>query len=396
MKCPVCPANDIPDDSTTCPVCKTDLGPLQRVRQLHVAEYNEAVRLAEAGAVDLALRHALAALALSERFVPAIVLVGKLLWRKGHIRDALDRWEEAANLAPSEQDARDLLSFGRTFVKRERIHRVLRWSGIVLAAVFLGCLLPLAGAIYGGKRMDVLSSRVAGLEKMLEDQMQNDDLPGGAVQVPTQDTRPHIAEGLGASTQVDAVMKQIQALSDQQAAMSLQLEADIKETGALTAALVQMQDQGGVLSGRVDELIAKMRTLPDWQEAVSLELKEIAGNARAFRTSVMQLQAELAQQQSNVNASMSWARETVRIVVEAMRPQCMNELENGINDAENEVSRLKEQEACLRKRVDLMSYLRHRSVKSKLREVQIRLATLYAEWQEKVVPWLILKEQAAD
>ena len=82
----------------SCPVCKSDLSAVQHIRQLHAVEYNEAVRLAESNAVDLALRHSLASVALNGQFAPALTLTGELFWKKGMAADALKWWGEATLL----------------------------------------------------------------------------------------------------------------------------------------------------------------------------------------------------------------------------------------------------------------------------------------------------------
>ncbi|HYG57949.1 MAG TPA: hypothetical protein VD902_07780 [Symbiobacteriaceae bacterium] len=161
MDCPVCPRVDIPDDASVCPSCGVDLTPLLRVKELGAAEYNEALRLAEAGAADAAMGKAAAALALDHSLVPARVLLGKLLWNQGQARAALAQWQQAAGVAQADPEIRALVEAATHTVRRERLARV---AGPAAAALLVLVLAAVAFLPYRAfaNRLDGLAGQFGG------------------------------------------------------------------------------------------------------------------------------------------------------------------------------------------------------------------------------------------
>ena len=138
-KCPVCPRTDIPDDEQLCPSCDVDLIPIRRIHELGATHFNAALRLAKTGKIDAALERAAIAVGLNERCVAARTLLGKILWKKGQIREAVRQWKEAADIVPQDETLRQLL------VEAERRTRSRNTKRITM--VVIGVLL-LAGAVY--------------------------------------------------------------------------------------------------------------------------------------------------------------------------------------------------------------------------------------------------------
>ena len=110
INCPVCPTENIPDDIKTCPGCGTDLSPILRVRELSRAFYQEAIELANKGATDIAIQKVLSSLGLNEQQVDARILLGKLYWKKGQFREAINNWTYVTALSPENQAAKTLLA----------------------------------------------------------------------------------------------------------------------------------------------------------------------------------------------------------------------------------------------------------------------------------------------
>lgn len=140
LACPVCPVKDVPVTATSCPGCNTDLLPLHRVREWAAAQYNEALRLAEAGNHDQAISRAGAALAADPEFVPALKLLGQLLWDNGAPQAAMEQWSAARALAPEDADLRQVINDAERFLRNRRKKK----AGLVgLTAAGAGGLLSL-------------------------------------------------------------------------------------------------------------------------------------------------------------------------------------------------------------------------------------------------------------
>lgn len=139
MNCPVCPTQNIPNDATACPNCKTDLTPILRVKELADAEYNEALGLLENGAVDEAMRHAAAALSMNGDSVSARKLMGKLLVDSGQFSGARSQLQQAKRLAPADPEIASLLSEANHAAMRKKLQVVVMAVAflIFIAATFL-------------------------------------------------------------------------------------------------------------------------------------------------------------------------------------------------------------------------------------------------------------------
>ncbi|MDF2627221.1 MAG: hypothetical protein K0R39_1052 [Symbiobacteriaceae bacterium] len=159
MDCPVCPRVDIPADATVCPSCGVDLTPLRRATELGAAAYNEALRLAEAGASDAAMARAAVALTLDESLVPARVLLGKLLWNQGQCQAAQAQWQQAASRASEDAELRRLVDAAAVRLRRDRLARLVKPAGAALLALLLAAAiyLPYRAVLAG---LDQLTAKV--------------------------------------------------------------------------------------------------------------------------------------------------------------------------------------------------------------------------------------------
>jgi len=135
MNCPVCPANNIPDESDTCPGCGTDLSPLRRVRELSSALYQEAIDLANNGATDIAVQKTVSSLCLDEQQVEARVFLGKLHWKKRQFQEALDQWSRVTAASPENEAAKALMARAKQQLRNQSIRK---WAGLIILICFFG------------------------------------------------------------------------------------------------------------------------------------------------------------------------------------------------------------------------------------------------------------------
>jgi len=350
VKCPICPAEDIPDDSTTCPVCKADLGPLQRVRRLHIAEYETALQLFEQGDVNGALQHAESSLTLDDRYAPAAVLLGKILMRKGLLRDAISRWEEIAARDRGNQELRTLLREARIKMAKKRIESYLLplCSGFITLVVLAIVLIPLAKNWNKqreslGARLDTLENRWGPKDTRLDASPPN---------------RPHSAE------------------RDTGGARAREEKLNIfeRDLAAATDSIKAMSD---------DYLaIAKQQRLmePALREALGASL-DVKREIAALRDSMRFMHRE--------------ARAIMRAGLMLARPDNIDVLAAEISSAEKAISALREEAARLRSmnRVDKAALGR---VEKRLVSAERRLLDLRNEWNLRIEPWLRARSAIED
>jgi len=338
MKCPICPAEDIPDDSVECPVCKSDLTSLQRARQLHVAEYNEAVRLTEIGATDGALRHASASVALCSTFVPGLVLCGKLLRQKGARRAAMAAWEEAAQIAPDNDEIQTLIAAGRAATRR---HRALRVLGGCMVGIIFGLLVGmpwfLALRALQGQEDRITRTAERATEQSVAALAQAVDAEPEGAFVP----QPAIAE------EERLIIGELQTLLDEIREIHVQA----------TEPTVQ------------EALVEDMETL-------NLEIQAIADAIRE-----LQFSADTTEmQQRRLFHSMG-------AVISLLRPADMQVLKDDLLEAQTEVTSLTQEKGALEGRKDIVAVVRRRRYSRRLRDSHARLAELTTEWRGRIEPW---------
>ncbi|HYF96017.1 MAG TPA: hypothetical protein VD969_27710 [Symbiobacteriaceae bacterium] len=161
MDCPVCPRTEIPDDVAVCPSCGVDLTPLLRAKELGAAEYNEALRLVEVGATEVAIGKVAAALALDPSLVQARVLLGKLLWNRGQAQAAVTQWEQAASGAKEDPEIPRLLDAAARKLGRERLTR-LAVPAATLLVVLLLALTNFLSYRWFANRLDGMATQFGG------------------------------------------------------------------------------------------------------------------------------------------------------------------------------------------------------------------------------------------
>lgn len=405
MKCPVCPVSDIPDDSEVCPVCSTNLVPWQRVRNLHVAEYNEAVRLANAGAVDLALRHALAAVALDDRFVPAMILAGRIFWQKGQFADALARWQEAAQLAPENQELPELLAHGRHCLRRRKINHVLSLIAVTAAVALLAIVPPLTAMYDANQKTGALGARLASLERSLARR----EVPAGPATTdssasppttkPARETDP-VAD---VNRRLDGALARLQDLAGERAAEASKLGAYREQVQSMTGTLASLQQDLVQEHAAMATLSARTTaTLQGRIDSVQREFNQnllktttlITRSTASSQDGLDALRRDLNLQRSMMLTLIPWTRTTVRAMVDSLRPGRLDSLAQEISREEQALQRLQEQGELLRNSRNPFNAVKYRSVRTKIQESENRLATLRAEWRDKMEPWLRARDSA--
>jgi len=138
IECPVCllPV-DGTAETTACPNCKSDLGPIRRIRELSERYVNEALALAGRGEYDQALSALMSALQLGGESGRARLLLGKIHYHQGRCEQALVQWRHALAAEPDSEEVKSLI---RAAERRLRGRRLRTWA----AAVSLPALLAVA------------------------------------------------------------------------------------------------------------------------------------------------------------------------------------------------------------------------------------------------------------
>lgn len=141
IKCPVCPAHDIPEDSTTCPSCDADLTIIHRLREIAKAQYNESLQMAKVGAIDNAITKAIGALSANDHCTEARKLLGKLFWKKKQFCQAIDQWEQALAFTPEDEELKELLSSAKQKLRLQTLKKTFL-SAIILVVLLCIVFIP--------------------------------------------------------------------------------------------------------------------------------------------------------------------------------------------------------------------------------------------------------------
>jgi hypothetical protein len=367
MNCPICPAKDLPEDSSKCPVCGADLTPIQRIRQLYLAQFNEAKRLLDLGSWDAAMRHVCAALALRADFAPALVLLGRVLWKKGLEREALARWEEAMRMTPDDAELKVLLERSAAEVKsRERRSRFMRVGGWGVGGLaVLGTILLFAA--YVMPRLNALSAKVTVSRPA-------DTLTGQSNGIPTLLARMEEIEKLNArlsSAQQDLLQ---QMGSNAVATTAVRERIQTLETG-ITASVLATHNR---------------------MEAAEKAQVRDAGRLETMEREILALRSEVETARREAGTLQSWAAELARKTVDDLRPSRMDELEVRMAMAEADFQRWQSVEAGTRHYKTLADLIRHSRAQRRLHEAEAEVGALKKEWSVEIGPWIRLKAGLAE
>ena len=378
MKCPVCPAADVPADAKECPSCGTDLSPLVRLHQLAASQFNEALRLAQLGAVDAAITRTSAALSLDGQLAPARALLGKLLWRKGHNQEALGQWHEAAVLAPQDKEIQALIASAdlkvRLMARHRRISRIVFVATILLGIVLIG-VLPMWLTNSQTGRMVV---KVEELEKYrFTHSRSNEDLAAIESElVRTRQAQQQVSESL-------TIYQQTHRATDvDHGELAQQIAGNEKELQAANSSLTAESDRRkeaekltGQLSMRLDQLAAQLGQVRQQQE-------QSAAQASA---AIDQLHCDLRRERMESAARLEWLRNSMIPLFQSLRLANADELAARVRD----LSARKEELQRRREEYEKWNLVPFRLMfaRQDLTECEWELRACQAEYEAHVVPW---------
>ena len=393
MKCPVGHPGEIPDDALSCQICGVDLSSLQRVRQLHIAEFNEAARLAEFGAIDLALNHAMASLSWDNHYVPAITLVGKLLWQKKRFHEAIERWSQAASLSPEDKDIKNLIEDGRVYLKRRRLLHIFYASAATIIVGVAFVFLPLYALTNADKRISALSTAVSDINDQASSLWENQANISGRFENQMDEVSnfevsiDELRNEFNAETLKLAEKSQV--FSEEQAVILSRIESQAKVFLNIEANIEEFQNE---FKAQISMLNEKVGVLRDEQDTISAGMKSNIDDIGILAETVRNLERKLINQASNLEASFSRHHLAIAEIVEDLRPPHMNELEEKIIQTRKDLTEIKTLEESLRNSSDLTDMMKHLRARRDLREYNEKLQILKNEWEKYIVPWIRVKE----
>jgi len=396
MKCPAGHPGEIPDDALSCPICGVDLSALQRVRQLHIAEYNEAARLAEAGAVELALTHALASLSWDNHYVPAITLVGKLLWQKKRFHEAMERWRQAASISPGDKEVNSLIEHGRVFLKRRRLLHVFYASAAVLVMAVVFLFLPLYTFMSADKKISAMSMTVSNLSGQARTLSENQAMLSARIEDQTDGAHNFEASidelRHELKAEISKLSEKFLLVSEEQAIILSRIEAQAKGFRDFEVAIDVIRDE---LSSQASTLNKKADALSDEQAVISAGIKSNVDDIGVLTDTFSNLERKLINQTSTIEASVSKNRQAISRLIEGLRPPQMNGLEEEISQTRKHLAEVKKIEESLRHPSNPLAVFKHRRVKGELQELRDELQDLENIWQKDVAPWFRVKQKTA-
>lgn len=275
LKCPVCPVSDIPDNTSICPGCGTDVSPFRRVKELAKVHYNDAIRMVNEGAVDTAINRVMAALSIDDEFPEARKLLGKLFWRKKQFADAINQWQQLLAARPEDKEILELLTRAK---HKQRRKRMLKFT--VSAAVLAMFIFLLSTQIYVLLKVSTGQTKQP-VEIALETALQN----GGIVNQENQFI-DRVSSSQTSNSEQDAGLhnleRMIVEIQQKQAALAKDIEADrdaISETNqkieihqhniakSLSTMLELLRPKDiEILEGQIKALELRAEVLRGWEE----------------------------------------------------------------------------------------------------------------------------------
>lgn len=348
MKCPVCPFADIPEGVKRCPNCDTDLTAVLRANEVAVAEFNNAVVLAQAGALDAALLRAATAVSLDERFAPARTLLGKLLWRKGQFAEAVSQWEQTAAVDPGSRTIAELLRSSRTKMRR-RLALKAAAGVMALALIAAVAAMPFVSARSAAARIgDSVKAAMA----------ERGTAPGPA----------------------DAAYAQLAAsLSDATLKLSA-MDADLK---AMTAQLSE-REAAWREAGRSAEL--REQRLAEARETEHADFVR-ANSSSAAAMEDLRRELRLVREQSGAREQL--ARDSMLQILSLLRPADADRLSEQLEALARERDRLRVDEAgyANKARMYLLDRIRLERVRRRLAVCLRSIEECQAKYKATMAPW---------
>lgn len=371
LKCPVCPRTDVPDEAQQCPNCGTDLAPVRRVRDLCAAYFNEALRLADAGATDPSMTRAAAALALDDQFLPARKLLGKLLLAKGRLDEAMGQWEQAAALCPEDEEVQLLMRAARKL----RFRRVVKRAGtIAVAMLAAGAVLlgvPYAHYRITSRRADALLLPLVELQEYRRAHSRPDTDYAALMEKMAEIEKAR--EGISRAL---ARYRETHSRPDSDYAF---LRGELAKTKGASQELSLAFSQYRETRSRTDE---------EYEDLLKAQAAEARATSEYIRQALEDIRAEV---RSTHDATRWRYRRVVELAVdmhEALRPAEADELIADMEECRQEIDRLVavRHEHQSRGLVGLDA-IGHFSAGRKLNRARKRLESLEDQYAKHIGPW---------
>ncbi|MFW6119008.1 MAG: tetratricopeptide repeat protein [Planctomycetota bacterium] len=391
MKCPVCPKTDISAEAQECPNCGTDLTPVRRLRELCAAQFNEALRLADAGATDAAMARAAAALSLDDEFVPARKLLGKLLLGKGRVEEAIAQWEQAAAQCPEDGEVQRLLSSGRELKSRRLVKRASTIAVGILVASLVLFGLPYVHYRTASRRVDTLLSPLAELQEYRK-----------AHSRPDSDytfLRDELAKTEGALREASFAFSRYRGThsrSDADYAVLKDEKAQIEKAHAdLMRAFTRYRETHSRADSDYAFLQDKLTRTEESLKGVSARVEDLAAQLAEERATGEQVRQALEEIRARVESTHGTMHERHRRVLElaadmheTLRPPEADELTVKVEECRQKIDRLVAARKDYESRALVgMRAIEHFCAGQKLKRARKRLRSLEGQYAERVRPW---------
>lgn len=394
IKCPICPADNIPSDSKVCPGCGADLSPIQRIRELATTQYNDAVRFAELGATDSAISRLMSALTINEQFIEARKLLGKLFWKKKCFREATEQWKQALAIATDDKQIKDLLLAAQRRLKLRIIQNVTAVTLVVIILVLI-CFLPVYILF---KSTDM---RLEQVEENYGSTISQYSKLNEKVRVSEQQNSKLI------SNQFDDLKQEIESLKKQQeslfAALTQSTESSRGEIAAAKTRLedlieqienldAQYKDAISVLSRAIEsnkgELDSTNFTLENLRQQLQHITKQQEKRASDLAQSIESGVQDTAIAIAVLQLQNKRLNESLVPLFESFRPDDAEKLPAKISELKSKLQELRRREAKYQSRNLFLIDAHNRNiVKTRLNQTEAELRSLQEEYDERVLPW---------
>lgn len=360
IKCPICPAQNVPEDAATCPACGADLSPISKVRELATSYYNEALQLEETGATDLAIGRLTTTLTLDGKHLEARKLLGKLLWRKNLRREAIDQWEQASKLAPEDESTVELLAVAKQRIKLGKAKKTAVGLGVLICLIVFVSILALFITNFAAERFALLNDRLSSLGSELDE-----------TRIRFEETEQAFSTYMSTHTHSDNEYAKLAELSTSyeqrfdEIRKTLNLEKGYRENASNQ--LRGLQSEIGQLRSQYSHMTSSLAVLE----------KEIEVNVRELMTAKKAL-----------NNQREYLAKYLPPLLESLRPDGAYELEEKINKVSSQLERLRNlKEQHKARGIILIDSIIVFDIKNKINSTEKQLSSLQEKYNRHVKPW---------
>jgi hypothetical protein len=377
MKCPVCPAADIPIEAQCCSNCGADLTPVLRINQLAAAEFNKALEFAGDGNTDLALCHAQGAVAMDENLMPARKLLGKLLWRKRRFEDAIRQWTQAAMLGPEDHEVQGLLITASASLKVRVAKRVcLGVAGVVLLYACMWFAWHLAGI---GANDESRPSAVAIPATF----------PLTVAPAPSaSELSPLLPEAPPNNPDAERLSQAFDSYRTSHSRTDTNFQVLTDSLDTVRRELASIQDTLAAERQQRGQVVAQCAILQQQMDTRRKELDSAQDALAVERQRRERAVAQFTVLQQQMDKQRKWRRESLLPILASLRPPNADKLAAEIRTLRAESIRLEAAEKRYQARdLFLIDAIAASGAHDKLVRVKGELKLREAEYQKRMVPW---------